>query len=166
MPLNNFTHIISWSEFTHVPSRPEGVEENAEINCHFPHTYQFGKNKGAVTIASAEVNISTIPAKCWVVSDQKTDYLLQHEQSHYDILALCAREFYNKILTYTASTEDKLEKRIKHLNADLQQKVNKIDKRYDLQTKHSQDKAKQQEWDKKIAAEKQKPDGSIDNLPG
>ena len=166
MPLNGFSHTITWAEFAHIPVRPDGVEENAEINCKFPYSYKFGKDKGAITIASAEVNISTIPERCWVVSDEKTDYLLQHEQGHYDILALCAREFYNKILAYTAPTESKLEKRIKDLNADLQQKDNKVNKRYDAQTNHSLDKAKQQEWNKKIAAEKQKPDGSIDNLPG
>ena len=165
MALNGFDYSVSWSDFTDIPIRPQGVNEDAEIRTHFPHSYDFGSKKKAIIVAKAEVNISTISADCWVVSSKKTDYLLKHEQGHYDIMALGAREFYNKILTLTAADENKLEKKIKDLNAQIQAKVNKVNKRYDSQTNHSLDASMQQTWDKQITGEKQKPAGSIDNLP-
>lgn len=165
MALDGFDYNVSWSDFNHLPTRPQSVDEDAETHSKFPHSYQFGRNKNAVIVTGADVNISMISSLCWVVSSRKSDLLLNHEQGHYDITALGAREFYNKLLALKAQNENKMERSIKELNARLQQKINTINIRYDTQTDHSQNAGVQQAWDKQIAAEKQKPDGSLDNLP-
>ena len=165
MPLNGFNYNVSWADFIEMPTRPPGVSEDAEINCHYPYSYDLGRNKKAIIVSAAKVDISTIAARCWVVTSKKTDLLLKHEQGHYDILALAAREFYNKLLALSATDEDKMKTKISDLSAKIQAKVKKINLRYDDKTNHHLDTAVQQAWDKQIAVEMQKPDGSIDNLP-
>jgi predicted secreted Zn-dependent protease len=94
-----------------------------------------------------------------------TNTLLSHEQGHYDITALGARELYNALLQLTAPSGHELQTRASQLRQRIQQKINRTNTRYDTQTNHSQNAAAQHTWQQRIAAEKQKPDGSIDNLP-
>ena len=118
-----------------------------------------------MTIAEVDISIGLVKSDCWVVESKKSDYLLNHEQKHYDIVAISAREFYNALLKMSASSTHELQTMVTNLQENVQKRVAEVDARYDDQTKHSLDKTIQDSWDKKIAAEKQKPDGSIDNLP-
>ena len=92
MALNNFDYLIGWPEFTSVPARPAGVQEDAEIKVNSAVSYRTRRRGSAVSIVDATVNIVTVTAESWVVSDKKTDPLLKHEQGHYDITALGTRE--------------------------------------------------------------------------
>ncbi|WP_158070029.1 DUF922 domain-containing protein [Cnuella takakiae] len=124
------------------------------------------KSKGkSVGIADIDIKLYLVSEECWVVTKEMSNYLLKHEQGHYDILALSARELYKKLLTLSALNTQQLQESVTQLSEKTQERVKKVDERYDQQTNHSRDKAAQQIWDQKIAAEKQKPDGSIDNLP-
>ncbi len=94
-----------------------------------------------------------------------TDDLLKHEQGHYDIIALNAREMYQNLLTLSASSTHQLQEKVNGLQEKSAKKVKRVDERYDDQTDHSRKTSVQQTWNGRIAAEKSKPDGSIDNLP-
>lgn len=165
MPLNGFNTSVSWSDFTQVSSRPQGVNEDAEIHAQFPFSYNMGRNGRAIIVSSADMNISMNTVTSWAVTSQQTSVLLQHEQGHYDITALGARELYNTMLTLSGASENNLKRSIRDANARIQSKVDAANRRYDNQTNHSQNTTKQTEWNKQIAAEKQKANGSIDNLP-
>jgi hypothetical protein len=166
MPLQNFNHLISWSDFISRQSRPTGVNEDAEIHPEMSYSnVKVGRKGKSVIITDLDVNIDLVKSDCWVVENQKSDYLLKHEQGHYDILAISAREFYNSMKNLSAPSTHELQKLVTKLQEDTQRNVARVDARYDTQTKHSLDKTTQESWDKKIRAEKQKPDGSIDNLP-
>ena len=165
MPLNNFNYSVTWTDFALQSSRPTGAHEDAHIQVHYDYTYQLKRNGNAVIINSADVNMNVVLPKSWVVSSQMTNDLLSHEQGHYDITALGARELYNALLQLSAASGNVLQTRAAQLNQRIQQKIDRVNIRYDTQTNHSQDTAAQQTWQQRIAAEKQKPDGSIDNLP-
>ncbi len=165
MPLQNFNYSISWSDFTPQSSRPHGSDEDAFTKSIYHHNYNYERNGNAVTISSADVTISMVTSQCWVVSAQSTNDLLQHEQGHYDITALGAREFYNALLQLTAISVHALQTSIAHLHSRCQQKINSANRRYDTQTAHSQNTTVQQTWNRQITTEKQNPAGGIDNLP-
>ena len=166
MPLHNFNYLISWSDFIARSSRPANVSEDAQIHPEIrPGKIKLASKGKAVTIAEVDISIGLVKPDCWVVDGQKTDYLLNHEQKHYDILAISAREFYNSLMKMSAASAHELQTMVTNLQEEVQKRVARVDARYDDQTKHSLDKTVQDSWDKKIAAEKQKPDGSIDNLP-
>ncbi len=165
MSLNNFSYSVSWSDFTSKPSRPHGEDEDARIKISYPYSYDLGRNKNAIIVSAAEMNIGTVSVACWAVSSQMSNDLLAHEQGHYDITALGAREFYNTLLTLSAKSEKDIKAAIKKENGKIQKKIDEVNKLYDDKTDHSQNKSVQQQWNKQIAAEKQKPNGSLNSLP-
>jgi hypothetical protein len=166
MGLTGFTKSISWSQFKKLSSRPAGENEDAQIHPEMSFSkFKLGRNGNAVTIQDVEIDIKLVSADCWVVSSQMTNDLLKHEQGHYDILAISAREFYNGLIGLSAPSVNELQNKVTQMQATMQSNANTVDGRYDTQTDHSRITNAQQTWDKKIAAEKQKPDGSINNLP-
>ncbi|MBK6381143.1 MAG: DUF922 domain-containing protein [Chitinophagaceae bacterium] len=96
-----------------------------------------------------------------------TNDLLKHEQGHYDILAISAREFYNTLIGLSAATADALQRRVNQLKERFAQQVTQVDARYDSesQTNHGINTAIQQTWDQKIAAAKANPRGRLTDLP-
>ena len=166
MAIQNFNHLISWADFLKRQSRPAGVNEDAQIHPEIsPGKIQLARKGKSVTITEVDLEITLVKSDCWVVESKKSDYLLNHEQGHYDILAISARELYNSLMGLSAVSTHELQRTITKMQENIQKRVSAVDARYDAQTKHSLDKTVQESWDKKIREEKQKPDGSIDNLP-
>ena len=165
MSLNNFTYSVSWSDFSTLQSRPTKEDSDAFIKVTMGYKYDYDQKGRSTVLTNLNVDIAVLTNSSWVVEDKKTDYLLKHEQGHYDIFAISAREFYNSAEKLTATSPSELDKKVKQLHAKFDGKQKSVNKRYDAQTKHSDDKSKQGVWDKAINDQKQKPSGSIDNLP-
>jgi Bacterial protein of unknown function (DUF922) len=168
MPLDqiSFSYPVSWSDFIQKSSRPAGETEDAQIHPEMGFSnFQLKAVGRGVGIKDVDININLVTNDCWVVTSQMTNGLLQHEQGHYDIIAISAREFYNVLLGLSAASTHALQTKVTELRTRFQQKATTVDKRYDTQTDHSRKTQQQQQWDKAIAAEKQKSNGSISNLP-
>lgn len=79
----------------------------------------------------------------------KTEYILAHEQCHFDITEIYARKLNQAMLEYKFDSKnykgdlDKIYQKIVKEKQDFQ-------KLYDLETDHSRNKEKQKEWLKKI----------------
>lgn len=166
MPVDGFDTQIAWSGFQTLQSRPAGSEGDAETYSEYAApSISFAKKGAAVVVKSADVSVSLNGQKSWVVDGKANAELLQHEQGHYDITALAAREFQKALLTLSAADVQALKTKVSNLNASFEGKIGNANKRYDKQTNHSQVKSEQEKWNKALAAEKQKADGSLDNLP-
>jgi Bacterial protein of unknown function (DUF922) len=87
-----------------------------------------------------------------------------HEQGHYDIITLSARDFYREAKALSGKSSADLQKQISALRDRMDRKVRGIDKRYDAETDHSRNKDKQSDWNKAISRQKQKGDGGLDGL--
>jgi hypothetical protein len=165
MPLNNFDYQLSWSDFSALPRRPAGVNEDAQIHPEMGFSnFKLASKGRAVTIADVDIDITLVRSDCWSVEKAQSEGLLKHEQGHYDILALSAREFYKSVKSLTAKSSHELQRQVTALADRMARRVKTIDETYDTETKHNRDTTSQQSWLKKIAVEKQKADGSIDNL--
>jgi hypothetical protein len=165
MALNNFTHAVAWSEFTDFPVRPPNEDEDANISTHMSLSYTMGRKGRSVIVDTAEVDIVVVSDDSWIVSSKKTNDLLRHEQGHFDIQALIAREFYNSIFTLTGSSADDLRTKLNSLQARLQRSTNATNIRYDTATVHSTNTAVQQVWDQKLDAAKNNVNGTVRDLP-
>lgn len=92
------------------------------------------------------------PKGSWVKPEDKTDYLLKHEQIHFDIYEVNARklrqELQTKKLTNTNSQSilNQLVNKYSELNVKTQD-------RYDEETEHSIKTDKQEKWNAKIEEE-------------
>jgi hypothetical protein len=169
MALNqtDFTYQVSSSDFKKVAARPGGVKEDAQIHPETrPGKFTLGKNGNAIVIKDVEINIGLVADDCWMLSNLSGNAdLMKHEQGHYDIVAISARELYKGLLKLSANTTRDLQKKVDEFKDGIQKLVTAVDDRYDRQTDHSRKTKEQQQWNKAIEAEKQKPDGSLANLP-
>lgn len=157
MAVDGFDDEISWSAFTKRKTRPQGKDADGYTQASYHYSYDLGKQ-------TADVVIALDPNQSWVVEDMRNDELLKHEQGHYDITALGAREFYATLVEKVKSSKTSGSS-ITTLNEKFQRNIKRTNQRYDTQTGHSRLKAEQEKWNKAIAAEKQKLGGSLDNLP-
>jgi hypothetical protein len=168
MPLNNFNRTLSWADFNQQLGQPGGANEYAQIHPDMaPSNFVLARVRNAVTITDVTIDLSLIAGDCWVVTSRKTNDLLKHEQGHYDILAISAREFFNALIGMSASTTDALQRRVNQLQQRFAQQATQLDARYDSenQTNHGINTAIQQIWDQRIAAAKASPTGRLADLP-
>ncbi|MBL0057154.1 MAG: DUF922 domain-containing protein [Chitinophagaceae bacterium] len=166
MALNNFNYQLTWSDFRSVSIAPDFADEYAQIHPDLTFTnFQLTRNRRALNITSVDVTIRLIPEDCWAVSAHQNADLLKHEQGHYDILAISAREFYNRLMSLSAANSDALQVRVNALFQQFQQTANDVDDRYDTLTNHSINVSVQQTWDQRIAAVKANPRGTLRDLP-
>ncbi len=92
------------------------------------------------------------PRQSWVKQDHKTDFLLEHEQKHFDIYELNARKF-RKELKSKNLTRSNVEKTVNKLVDKYTKLNNSSQKKYDKSTNHSLKKEKQLQWNSKIDSE-------------
>lgn len=136
------TRKLTWDDFKGAPdpSSPNAALTNSTINIEYgydksglKHLIRCGFNK----------------SKSWVKT--KNDYILNHEQLHFDIAEVHARMLHKEIKEYRFNSRT--------VDADISAIYNRIVKahtntqrQYDLETHHSLDTAKQQEWNGRVEA--------------
>ncbi len=81
----------------------------------------------------------------------KDNYILSHEQGHFDIAEIFARKLHKKMSEYTFSKRT-YQKDLKKIYEEVTNEKEQMQNDYDRETRHSIDKEKQSEWLKKIAA--------------
>jgi hypothetical protein len=167
MPVDGFDYTITWAKFTKVSTAPNSSDADGYTHVVYQsNNIQPVRGKGkTVVVKSADITITLDSGQSWVVETKTTNDLLTHEQGHYDITALGARELYTGLLKLKAADVKALEDKVNELSEALQRKIDTTNHRYDEQTDHSKIKALQEKWNKSIAMEKQKSNGSLDNLP-
>lgn len=90
-----------------------------------------------------------IKTHSWVKTAKESDYLLNHEQQHFNLAEAGAREFRMRIKK-TEFKSDTFNKEIKKISTEVHDKYNKLQEQYDTETNHSRIEEKQKEWDVKI----------------
>lgn len=103
------------------------------------------------TTSRAVVKCFFNPSKSWTKSND-SDYLLAHEQLHFDITELFVRKLRKQLLVFGNDCK-KLNDHIEaYYNKNYREFVRYQDE-YDRESKHSLDKEKQAYWEKKVAKE-------------
>ncbi len=81
----------------------------------------------------------------------KTDYILSHEQGHFDIAEVYARKLHKNLSEYQFNKKT-YQKDLQKIYQKITEEKEETQNDYDRQTKHSINKERQAEWLKKIAA--------------
>jgi hypothetical protein len=109
------------------------------------------------------ISAQMVKNKSWKIKASTTDYLLKHEQLHFDITELYIRilrkaisETLFKKKTFSDQIENLYKKCIKSWEAEQ--------KKYDKETNHSINELKQEEWNKKIAYDLETYDSYFDPI--
>jgi len=133
---------LTWSDFK---GAPDPASSNAALT-NSSITVEFGyNNKGLTHAIKCRFNKMLSWARI------KNDYILNHEQGHFDIAEAHAR-LLNKTLGEYKFNSEKVGEDINRMYNDVIKLHVTMQKQYDSLTNHSLDSAQQTVWDKKIAA--------------
>ncbi len=80
----------------------------------------------------------------------KTDYILSHEQGHFDIAEIYARKLHQRMSAYQFN-KNNYQKELNRIYNEVADEKAAIQRQYDRETRHSIDEVKQAEWLKKIS---------------
>ena len=141
-------HRLSWNDFKAEPK--SRMPFSANTNSGFSFGWGYADDSGL----TYEVKANFYPLKSWVKPGSKSNYLLRHEQLHFDISELYARKLRAALDQYVPG---------RNLKRDLDRIYNQIEKgrqqlqqRFDRETSHSQNKEAEEFWQQFIKEELQK----------
>jgi len=165
MAITGFNHNVRWSEFREVNQRPANENEDAYIAVTFNYSYRTQTSRQHCRVASVTTRISVNRNAAWVLRAQKSAELLRHEQGHYDITALGAREVHQRVADLSAAQCSSIATEAQRIRGEVQQTINQKNFRYDSQTSHGSNATAQQRWQTSIRRAKQNAHGSLADLP-
>jgi len=142
-------------------------ESSNEKGCY----YKFSK-------ISATANFEK--SKSWVKKGQEADWLLNHEQGHFDIAQIFVKEFNERVQSELMGKEfscpsgtnnsnminNQAMNRVQNIFGQEHQKALQMESHYDTETNYGNNNSKQIEWDKKIQSllDVERQGGQIDDL--
>ncbi|MEO6730014.1 MAG: hypothetical protein ABIN01_02270 [Ferruginibacter sp.] len=138
--------LLNWDDFKGKPV--QGSEAAALTNAGFGIKLLFKRmgNNSQLVIA---VNCSFSRKDSWVKTENKTPYILNHEQKHFDIAYIHTCLFIQNLrkANFTNSNYSAVIQKVYNEAATM---MTKTQYQYDGETSHSRLPEKQAEWDEKI----------------
>ena len=99
-----------------------------------------------------QIENALLPKKSWVRKDSKNDYILNHEQVHFDIMEVYVRKFRAEMKTQKLTSKN-AELILKRLYKKYNELSSDAEHRYDEETNHSLKKVQQAQWNEKVSKE-------------
>ncbi len=132
---------LTWSDFKESPDASSPNAALTATNIRFNFSYSSDKGFQFHITCQFDKN------KSW--GRVKTDYILSHEQGHFDIAEIYARKLYKAFKEYKPDVE-KANKEVNKIYENVMHELTEAQKEYDQETNFSINKDKQAEWLKKI----------------
>ncbi len=144
----NASKKLSWSDF----KGPVEIDTDAVAVTASGITFSYVVEQadGRNTSFDGQVNAFFYPEKSWYIKEKGNDYILAHEQLHFDITELHARLFRYHMAQLEASQniKAKLDKIHKDITTDLY----KMQQTYDTESQNSINKEAQAKWEAYVIA--------------
>ena len=132
---------LTWAEFTGKPDR--GQSSWANTACAIGYSFE-GNRDSAFFI----VECCFESAQSWV-KENPSELLLRHEQAHFDLAEVYARELRKKLKS-THLVPAEATRHVPLIYRGIMKEYNDEQKRYDKETDHSRDEVRQKHWEKQI----------------
>lgn len=144
----NMDRPLTWADFKGQNGK---VQKNqaAFVGTQISFSTSITKNQDSILVT---VQSFMIKNQSWKLKSAVSDYLLKHEQLHFDICELFARKLRKQISEMSANKRtfnSEVIKMFRKCDKDL----SAYQKLYDKETNHSIITDKQEEWNRKIEAE-------------
>ena len=159
MAIRNWPSKVNWAQFQKVDKPPGGATTDAHIEGQYSNPpgkqFQVAKVGKHFKLTNVNLVLKLIPSETWVVKGKQNKVLLKHEQGHWAIRGLIAREYHGEIKKLRASSVKQLRTRFLKLEARMAAKRDKLNSGtggYDTETDHGKKKAQQKKWDALISS--------------
>ncbi|WP_026915548.1 DUF922 domain-containing protein [Christiangramia portivictoriae] len=138
---------LSWQDFQGTPD--ENIDFSANTNSGMSYFWNYSTSTGKPELTH-EVKSNFYPDLSWVKEVNNPEYLLAHEQLHFDITELHVRKLRKRLTEYKVgrSVRQDLKKLYKKTEAERVAMQNRFDK----ETSHSQIKEAELRWRQLIAS--------------
>lgn len=147
-----FQRKININDFTEKKSHPGRFAAAIFTNMG----YQANVNMSNDTVyLRLQVKVYQIKGMSWILDGSKTQYVLDHEQTHFDISQLVAEKFKEK-LREEALPPQNYDSRLQFLYLDYFRMINRMQNVYDEETQHGLNKVEQAKWEQNISEELEK----------
>lgn len=140
--------LLSWTDFKAAPK--ENIPYSANTNSGLSYSWNYSTATGEA-ILEHEVHSNFYPNLSWVKAIHNKEYLLAHEQLHFDITELHARKLRLKLDNYEIG---------RTVRQDLKAIYNKVEAErvamqnlFDKETSHSENQSEEMRWREFIAKE-------------
>jgi len=131
---------LTWADYRGKPK--ENSDAAASTATYLGFEFNVGKNG-----FDYKITCTFSKTKSWGL--HKTDYILMHEQGHFDIAEIFARKLNKKMSEYRFD-KDNFKEDLKEIYQSVALEKDAFQNQYDEETNHSIKKEKQAEWLKKI----------------
>lgn len=132
---------LVWEDFTAEPVK--GSDAAALTATHLGFSYSFSKNKVAY-----KIECRFDKTKSWGLV--QSDWILKHEQGHFDIAEIFARKLHKIVSAYQFNRKT-FQKDLDSIYQSIVTEKEVFQLQYDNETNFSRNKLRQEEWLKKIA---------------
>lgn len=131
--LAGWPRTLTWANFREVDSAPDGRTEAAQIHPEAVQPAEVGvaREGGTVRLRGYTVRVRIVRDDTWVVTSQKSDTLLIHEQGHFDIVGLTARDMVADLAALRASSTAELQELVRDTIARAGALATRLDGIYD-----------------------------------
>jgi hypothetical protein len=154
---------LDWSLFRRVDSI-SGASEDARIAAEmsFPQPLRVERTGAGYRLPPFTITVAPEPARTMVRrSAVLSEYLLGHEQGHYDIVILAARALARELEAMTAPSAQELSRRAQDCIDRHTNRAKDLSEAYDRETDRSRDPATQARWTEQIAAAMSDPRSAV-----
>lgn len=137
---------LTWDDFRGKPLSSASFVASTNTGISFQYSYSIQNGDMSVEY-SVESFFS--PEGSWYIPERVSPYILKHEQAHFDISELHARMLRKNLDGKTFSKKIKSE--IESIYQQVEQKRRAMQTKFDAETDHSRNEAKEIFWQKYIA---------------
>jgi len=139
----NASRKLTWQDFKADPKQNSDAVALTASGITFGYSL---KTSGKRIISfSTSVKAHFYPQKSWYFKDKGNDYILGHEQLHFDITELYARKFREQLKRLIVNQN--LKEQMNRLHKTINEALNETQKRYDAQSSHSINTEMQKQWE-------------------
>lgn len=135
---------LVWKDFTGVPDNNSTFWAFTSWNLKYNYSTQFQGD--SFIVKNYLLTLQLNPEKSWIKKGKESDYLLAHEQGHFDLGIICMKEILQKQSTIPV-TRTNYKSVLEDIFQEKMKKFKELGILYDKETRHSKNRKEQERWD-------------------
>ncbi|MGB8374159.1 MAG: DUF922 domain-containing protein [Salegentibacter sp.] len=137
---------LTWADFKAEPPANDPYEANTNSGISYSWTYSTSSGRPDLRY---EVHTYFYPELSWSRELEEEDYILAHEQLHFDISELYARKLRKELEEYEIGRN--IRRDLRNIYNKIEQEREAMEKAYDAESNHSKNREAEFRWRKMIA---------------
>lgn len=139
---------LTWDDFQ---EKPRAGSFEAEVFAGLGYTEKATVDQGVINL-NISLKVDMAKSDCWVRDGNRDNYILNHEQRHFDIAKIVAEHFKQKIAAMHLPP-DNYDGEINVEYLETLRELHRMQTQYDSETHHGANHGAQEDWNEKIDKE-------------